>query len=216
MRGHLELLDATDPHDTAETRALLLDELDRMSRLVEDLVLLARAQRPDFLRPAAVDVASLTDEVLDKARALGNRQWRIDQRAPVTVMADAQRLTQALVQLAQNAVKFTGTDDIVAIGSSADTQLVRLWVRDSGLGVPPEDVERIFERFQRGPGTQRNEGSGLGLAIVRAIAEAHGGHARVESPPGTGATFLLEIPRVPLPHQGRPGGYRSATGKERS
>lgn len=216
VRGHLELLDATDPHDTAETRALLLDELDRMSRLVEDLVLLARAQRPDFLRPAAVDVASLTDEVLDKARALGNRQWRIDQRAPVTVMADAQRLTQALVQLAQNAVKFTGTDDIVAIGSSADTQLVRLWVRDSGLGVPPEDVERIFERFQRGPGTQRNEGSGLGLAIVRAIAEAHGGHARVESPPGTGATFLLEIPRVPLPHQGRPGGYRSATGKERS
>jgi two-component system OmpR family sensor kinase len=196
VRGHLELLDAYDPQDVTETRALLLGELDRMSRLVEDLVLLARAQRPDFLRPAAVDVELLTDEVFDKARALGERQWRIDQRARAIISADSQRLTQALVQLAENAVKFTGPGDVVAIGSSANASVVRFWVRDSGLGVAAVDAERIFERFRRGHDAHRAEGSGLGLAIVRAVAEAHGGRAWVESPPGAGATFLLEIPRT--------------------
>lgn len=206
VRGHLELLDESDPRDVAETRTLLVGELDRMSRLVEDLVLLARAQRPDFLRPAPVDVEMLTDEVFDKARALGNRQWRVDQRAQATIAADAQRLTQALVQLAENAVKFTGPDDVIAIGSSANASVVRFWVRDSGLGVPPEDAARIFERFRRGRGGQRAEGSGLGLAIVQAIAEAHGGHAWVESPPGSGATFRLEIPRTASSYE-LPGGH---------
>ncbi|WP_433166643.1 ATP-binding protein [Kribbella sp. CA-247076] len=206
VRGHLELLDESDPRDVAETRTLLVGELDRMSRLVEDLVLLARAQRPDFLRTATVDVEMLTDEVFDKARALGRRQWRIDQRGRATISADAQRLTQALVQLAENAVKFTGPDDVIAIGSSANARTVRFWVRDSGLGVAAGDAERIFERFRRGRGSQRAEGSGLGLAIVQAIAEAHGGRAWVESPPGSGAIFRLEIPRTgPLEVRGVQG-----------
>ncbi|WP_020388373.1 sensor histidine kinase [Kribbella catacumbae] len=216
VRGHLELLDGSDPHDVAETRDLLVGELDRMSRLVEDLVLLARSERPDFLRPAAVEVGMLTDLVFDKARALGSRQWRIDRHAQVTITADPQRLTQALVQLAQNAVKFTGPDDVVAIGSSEDAEYVRLWVRDSGLGVPAVDAERIFERFQRRGGTRSAEGSGLGLAIVRAIAEAHGGRAWVESPPGTGATFLLEIPRTAVRYRGWSKGYRGAGNGERA
>lgn len=217
VRGHLELLDASDPADVAETRTLLVGELDRMSRLVEDLVLLARAQRPDFLRPAAVDVEMLTDEVFDKARALGKRQWRIDQRARALITADSQRLTQAMVQLAENAVKFTGPDDVVAIGSSANTSVVRFWVRDSGQGVAAADADRIFERFRRGHGAQRTEGSGLGLAIVRAVAEAHGGRAWVESPPGTGATFLLEIPRTAAASRGPASGHPGVAGEgERS
>jgi two-component system OmpR family sensor kinase len=217
VRGHLELLDASDPADVAETRTLLVGELDRMSRLVEDLVLLARAQRPDFLRPAAVDVEMLTDEVFDKARALGKRQWRIDQRARALITADSQRLTQAMVQLAENAVKFTGPDDVVAIGSSANASVVRFWVRDSGQGVAAADAARIFERFRRGHGAHRTEGSGLGLAIVRAVAEAHGGRAWVESPPGTGATFLLEIPRTATASRGPASGHPGGVGEgERS
>jgi two-component system, OmpR family, sensor kinase len=197
LRGHLELLDASDPDDTAETRALLLDELDRMSRLVEDLIVLAKAERPDFLRPGPVDVGRLTDEVFDKARVLGDRRWLVDRRADVTITADGQRLTQALVQLAENAVKFSQPGDTVAIGSSAARGVVRLWVRDTGPGVPAADAVRIFERFQRGPGADRVTGSGLGLAIVRAIAEAHGGRAwlvpRAAGAP-YGSTFVLEVP----------------------
>ncbi len=98
--------------------------------------------------------------------------------------------------MAENAVKFTRPDDVIAIGSSANARVVRFWVRDSGPGVAAADAARIFERFRRGRGAQRAEGSGLGLAIVQAIAEAHGGRAWVESPPGSGATFRLELPRT--------------------
>ncbi|WP_433159287.1 ATP-binding protein [Kribbella sp. CA-247076] len=199
VRGHLELMNPRDADETEEVRELLLDELDRMSRSVEDLIVLAKAERPDFLRTDVVDIGRLTDVVLDKARALGDRSWRIDQRAEAWVVADGQRLTQALVQLAENAVKFTRPSDQVVIGSSADGDTVRLWVRDSGPGIPPEDTERIFERFERGHSAIRADGSGLGLAIVRAIAEAHGGSVAVESGPGRGATFLLRIPRVVVP-----------------
>jgi two-component system, OmpR family, sensor kinase len=197
VRGHLEVLNTADAEETAEVRGLLLDELDRMSRSVEDLIVLAKAERPDFLRTDLVDVGQLTDHVLDKARALGERSWRIDRRADGWAVADAQRLTQALVQLAENAVKFTRPGDRVLIGSAADGRMIRLWVRDSGPGVAAGDADRIFLRFERGAG--RAEGSGLGLAIVRAIAEAHGGSVRLEGTPGGGATFVLLIPQAVAP-----------------
>jgi signal transduction histidine kinase len=199
VRGHLELLNTADAEETTEVRDLVLDELDRMSRSVEDLIMLAKAERPDFLLTDLVHIGTLTDVVLDKARALGDRSWRIDRRADAWAVADGQRLTQALVQLAENAVKFTRPSDQVVIGSSADGQVVRLWVRDSGPGIAPDDTERIFERFQRGRSAIRADGSGLGLAIVRAIAEAHGGSVEVETGPGRGATFLLRIPQAVVP-----------------
>ena len=199
VRGHLELLNTADAEETAEVRDLVLDELDRMSRSVEDLIVLAKAERPDFLRTDLVDIGRLTDVVLDKARALGDRSWRIDRRADAWAVADGQRLTQALVQLAENAVKFTGPADQVVIGSAADGHTVELWVRDTGPGIAAGDTERIFERFERGRGAARSDGSGLGLAIVRAIAEAHGGTVELESGPGRGATFLLRIPQAVVP-----------------
>ncbi|WP_432951088.1 ATP-binding protein [Kribbella sp. CA-253562] len=199
VRGHLELLNTADAEETAEVRDLLLDELDRMSRSVEDLIVLAKAERPDFLRPDLVDVGRLTDHVLDKARALGDRGWRVDRRTEAWVVADAQRLTQALVQLAENAVKFTRPQDRVVIGSSSDGEVVRLWVSDTGPGIAAADAGRIFERFQRGRGAGRADGSGLGLAIVRAIAEAHGGSVRLHPTPGGGATFELTIPQAAAP-----------------
>ena len=196
VSGHLEMLDPADPREVAEVRALALDELDRMGRLIRDLTLLAKARRPDFVRPGLVDLAGLTDDVVDKASALGHRRWTVDSRASQVISADAQRLTQALLQLADNAVRHTAEDDEIAVGSSVSGGLARLWVRDTGPGVAPEDAERIFERFGTAAAAagRRQEGSGLGLAIVTAIAEGHGGRVHLASVPGHGATFSLILP----------------------
>jgi two-component system, OmpR family, sensor kinase len=192
LRGHLEVLDPDDPADVRETRDLLLDETSRMGQIVEELVLLAKAERADFVTLAPVDLGRFTDDVHDKARALGARRWVVDARADVEVAAEAHRLTQAVLQLADNAVKFTGADDQVGIGTEVfdgpSGRAVRLWVRDTGPGVPPEEAERIFDRFSRGSTTGGVPGSGLGLAIVRAIAQGHGGDVVVErSDPPTGS-----------------------------
>ncbi|MFI2568441.1 sensor histidine kinase [Cellulosimicrobium funkei] len=203
VRGHLELMDPHDPTDTTETRDLALDELDRMNRLVDDLVTLATAGRPDFVRPLDTDLGRLLDDVHDKVRTLGDRRWLVDARADVAVRADAQRLTQALLQLAANAVKFSTPSSAVALGSavSDDGARVRVWVRDEGVGIAPEQQERVFERFAQAttPGSAHPEGAGLGLAIVAAIADGHGGRVHVDSTPGVGSTFTLDLPLVPVP-----------------
>jgi two-component system, OmpR family, sensor kinase len=199
VRGHLELLDPERSDETEATRGLVLDEVDRMGRLVDDMIVLAKAGRPDFLQLSEADAGILTDEVLDKVRALGDREWKLDERAEGSVFVDPQRVTQALVQLAKNAVQHTDPGDVIAIGSRRDAGSVRWWVRDTGPGVAPEDAERIFERFQRGDRARGLEGSGLGLSIVRAIATAHGGDVLLDPSPGEGATFTLVIPPAGRP-----------------
>nr|WP_230203091.1 HAMP domain-containing sensor histidine kinase [Parafrankia discariae] len=195
IRGHLELL-SDDPAERVETVALVTDELDRMSRMVDDLLTLAKARRPDFLRVDEVDLAAFTDDLMPRVGALAPRRWRRVDSGSGTVVMDRHRITQALVQLAQNAVQHTAAGDEVRLGSRSRAGAVCFWVADSGPGVAPEDRERIFERFARGrPGRGTSEGAGLGLAIVRAIAVAHGGSVRVLGEPGAGATFELTLPR---------------------
>lgn len=194
LRGHLELLDRSDPEEVDATRELLLDEVDRMSRLVGDLILLAKADRPDFVRLAPVDVAPFTATVLEKCRALGERRWQLDARAEAHVDLDEQRMTQALLQLAQNAVAHTSAADTVAVGSRVEGDELRLWVADTGPGVREEDKAVIFDRFARGPGAVRDDGFGLGLSIVRAIVAAHGGAVTVEDVAPTGARFVISLP----------------------
>ncbi|WP_244951250.1 sensor histidine kinase [Ruania zhangjianzhongii] len=197
VRGHLELMDPTDAADAADTQALVLDEVDRMNLLVEDLMTLAKARRPDFVTLIGVDMALLTDEVLAKAQPLGERRWVLDSLADVQVEADPRRLTQAWLQLVSNAVKFSAEGSTVAIGSrySPSTGTVRLWVRDEGAGIEPEDQARIFERFERlNPSV---DGTGLGLSIVSLIAEAHGGQVDLESTVGAGSTFSIVLPLSP-------------------
>jgi signal transduction histidine kinase len=194
VRGHLELI-GDDPEERRETIALVTDELDRMSRFVDDLLLLAKAERDDFLRVETLDLGALTDELLDKAVALGARRWALESRGEAVLVGDRQRLTQAMMGLAQNAVQHTRDGDPVWIGSAVADGEASLWVRDTGPGVPRVDQERIFERFARASGSRRRSGgAGLGLSIVRAIAEAHGGRVELSSPPGAGARFTLVIP----------------------
>ncbi|MCI2238674.1 HAMP domain-containing histidine kinase [Paenibacillus sp. TRM 82003] len=209
VQGHLELVDDTDPRDVAETRALVLDELTRMTRLVDDLTLLAKARQPDFVHPQPVDAGRLLDDAFDKVVPLGDRGWRVDARADVEVVADPQRVQQALIQLVSNAVKFSAAGDVIALGSAVHDGELLLWVRDSGPGIAPEDVERVFERFGRADSGRGVEGSGLGLSIVAAIAEAHGGRVEVASLPGAGATFTLALP-LPLPVEELPGDPEAA------
>lgn len=201
--GHLEVLDPADQADVTATRELALDEVDRMRRLVDDLLTLAGADRPDFVRPEPTDVGVLTDETLDKARALGDRRWRVDARADAVATLDAQRVTQAWLQLASNAVKFSEPGTTVALGSAMRDGQLRLWVRDEGRGIAPEDAERILSRFGRAPSVVAAgiEGSGLGLAIAAAIAAAHGGTVDVVSRPEAGATVALELPVPAAPEE---------------
>ena len=129
----------------------------------------------------------------DKMRGLAPRDWRVDARADVMVWADPQRLSQAVLQLAVNAVQHTTEGQVVAVGSRTRAAAVELWVRDVGSGVSIDQHKRIFERFKRVEAV--GDGSGLGLSIVRGIAEAHGGHVDVASRPGQGATFTISLPR---------------------
>lgn len=199
INGHLELMDPSDPHDVVQSRDIAMDELSRMSLLINDLVTLAKSNRTDFLQIEQVEVGQLLDDIWDKARGLGPRQWRVDSRSEATVALDPARITQAMLQLCANAVKFSTTDSRITLGNQIRTDAqgrpsLRWWVRDSGLGIQSEDLERIFERFGRGQNAARSTGSGLGLNIVQAIAENHGGRVWVDSTPGEGSTFFIDIP----------------------
>jgi signal transduction histidine kinase len=193
IRGHLDVM-SDDPEDRAETLALVSDELDRMARIVDDLLLLAKAEQPDFLQEQPVELADLTTEILVKARALGDRSWQLDACAEGVVRADPQRMTQAVLNLARNSVEHTTPGAEIGIGSAWGEDGVRLWVRDTGTGVKDTEKDRIFERFARGRFGRRSEGAGLGLAIVTTIAAAHGGRVDLDSTPGDGATFTIILP----------------------
>ena len=135
----------------------------------------------DFLRPVPTDLPELTSDIDAKLRALGDRRWVLESIAEGEAVLDPQRVTQALVQLASNAVKHTGAGSTIRFGSSVD-DVVSFWVADSGPGVRDESL--LFSRS-----------TGLGLPIVKAIAQAHGGRVVVRSVPGEGATFVVEVPR---------------------
>lgn len=197
IRGHLEVL-GDDPAERRETVAIVTDELDRMTRMVDDLLVLARAEQPDFLHLELVDVEALTSDLLAKARVLAPREWRLERSGLGLIVADRQRLTQAMMQLALNATQHTAEGALIVLGSAVNHRAARFWIRDSGPGVAAADRARIFGRFGRGAaGPRRSDGAGLGLAIVHAIAHAHRGHIELDSSSGAGATFTLVVPVEP-------------------
>lgn len=196
IQGHLELL-GDDPADRAATVALVRDELKRMNRFVTDLLLLMRSERPNFLRLSAVELEPFTHELFAKARGLAARDWQLEAIGSGEIVGDRQRLTQIVMNLAQNATQYTHRGETIAIGSAIDDGNVRFWVRDTGEGIALEDQERIFNRFARGSNNERrSDGSGLGLSIVQALVKAHHGRLELFSRLGEGATFTVIFPSL--------------------
>ncbi|WP_242702036.1 sensor histidine kinase [Arthrobacter cavernae] len=207
--GHLQLLQAGDPQDVNQTKVLLLEELDRMQALVDELLLLARSSRPDFIRMEWIDADSFLEAAMDRIKVLAERRWQIDNRPGGRFRADRNRLTQAVEQLAVNAVQSTRRQDVISLGAAwvgtpggtappgqhgPSGSGIDIWVADTGCGIGAGDQERIFDRFARVGESRRREGSGLGLPIVKAIAEAHNGTLRVTSRLNEGSRFVLSFP----------------------
>jgi two-component system OmpR family sensor kinase len=192
--GHLEVMGKVDEEQQA-TVTLVLDELGRMTRMVEDLHSLAEAEHPDYLAPQPIDMRELAHELIVKASALGERDWQLDAADSGLLVADRDRILQAVLNLADNAVKNTDPGATIAIGVTARGQEVNIWVRDTGVGIEASELDRIFHRFVRGRDAgRRYRGAGLGLAIVETVAEAHGGRVSVESEPGVGSRFAIVLP----------------------
>jgi signal transduction histidine kinase len=201
IRGHLELM-GDDPQEREETVTLAIDELDRMARMVDDLMLLAKSERPDFLQCDVVDIRVFTEELFAKVRGLAERNWNLTKVAEGEVRIDRYRITQAIVNLANNAVQHTQVGDKISLGSMVRQKILYLWVQDTGEGISETDREQIFERFARAAKSRRrSEGSGLGLSIVKAIIDAHRGQVALQSQLQFGSTFTLKIPLL-LPSDG--------------
>lgn len=197
IQGHLELM-GEDPEERRETLTLVMDELGRMNRLVNDLLLLAKAERPDFLVLETIDVRKFTEELYAKVAVLADRHWQLEAVGRGSIVIDRQRITEAIVNLVHNATQYTQVGDKISIGSSLRGDRVCFWVQDTGEGIPVSDQQRIFDRFARASGNcRRSEGSGLGLSIVQAIVEAHRGNVRLYSQPGAGSTFTIDLPVDP-------------------
>jgi signal transduction histidine kinase len=199
VRGQIELLalqDAPDPGDVRRVERIVMRELERMNRLVDDLLLLAQTGEEGFVRTEPVDLADLVDEALAGLRGVEERRLQVDGVPPLVVEADPDRLAQALRNLVRNGLAHTAPGGSVRIGVEHDAQAVRIVVDDDGPGIAPEDRERVFDRFQRTETGRLRwaRGAGLGLAIVRAVAQAHGGRAWAADAPGGGARLVVELP----------------------
>jgi signal transduction histidine kinase len=197
--GHAELIEqaVTDPGIAADAR-VVAGELARLRRLTHRMLLLASAGVPDFLQVAPVATDAL---VLDALERWGHvpRHWRPGEAAEAVVPGDADRLTVALDALLENAVAHTEPGDRIEVSIRLEDGNAVIAVTDSGCGIPPDDLARIFGRFARAEPYRSREagGLGLGLPIVQAIAEAHHGSVRVRSASGHGATFEIVVPAVP-------------------
>ena len=199
--GHAELIERGSGHqEMAEDARVVIDELLRLRRLADRLLLLATTEDPDFLSRSAVDIPELLAAALQRWAPI-DRRWRLDLVDPATVDGDPDRLGLALDALVENAVKHTAPIDEIRLGARRNGDQVAITVVDSGAGMPADRLAAIFERFTRldQARTRDRGGVGLGLAIVQAIARAHGGTVQVRSALGAGSTFELALPLRPTP-----------------
>lgn len=193
--GYLDAMKETsNAAEAREAMTVVEDELGRMIRIVEDMTMLARMDHPEYLRPEAVRLNRFMADVAAKALHLVKGEFRIG-RVPtdVVIRADPQRLTQALINLLQNAALHSERGSEVHLRVVPENEGWRFEVEDRGGGLSSEEEESVFRPFFRGRTTA--PGSGLGLAVVQKIAEAHGGAAGVENHRGLGATFWVRVPR---------------------
>ena len=192
-RGHLELLPREDRN--SHEVAVALDELGRIDRIISRLLLLAKADRPDFLATSEVDIEAFLEDVFMRWSEVAPRGWRLGTTAQGYVWADEEALRIALDALLENAVEYTDKDEMIELRAKSIGNELLLEVADGGCGVPPDALDRIFDRFGRADDsrTRTNGGAGLGLSIVATIAKAHGGTCTVKSGP-SGTVFALRLP----------------------
>jgi two-component system, OmpR family, sensor kinase len=202
VRGQLEVLALAEHPSRDEIRRvqkLVGVEIDRMSRLVEDMLLLAQASEDGFLRPGVVELRPFVHDLVQGLADVAPRRLRVGPIPETLLEADEDRLAQALRNLLRNALAHTDPDGHVALGVEARDGRVRFVVDDDGPGIPSDQRVAIFDRFHRLDGARSREagGAGLGLAIVQAIAASHGGRVWADTSPSGGARFVLEIPTRP-------------------
>jgi signal transduction histidine kinase len=212
-RGHLELQRGDGPV-TPEVE-VALDELERIDGIVERLLVLATADQPDFVRPEAVDLEPLLEDVFMRWSGVAPRAWQLGPLVCGRLVVDADRLRAALDALLENAVKYTEPYAAIELRARLDGPAgVLIEVEDEGVGVPALALGRIFDRFARAdPARTRAAGGvGLGLAIVDAIAKGHGGSCTVSSS-GHGSIFALRLPN--FAPGGSPAGIAAGGGGTR-
>ena len=201
IRGYTELWRAGglgDADEVGEAMRRMEQEARRMGLLVDDLLLLARLDQGRPLETVPLAFDRLVDDAVRDARAV-EPDRPIDLTAePVTVVGDDHRLRQVVGNLLTNARIHTPPDAPVHVSLRTAGDRVRLEVADEGPGLTPDVAARVFERFYRGDParTRVRGGSGLGLSIVAAVAEAHGGRVSVDTAPGKGARFVVDLPRA--------------------
>ncbi len=198
LDGYVEgMIDGVFPADQ-ETLGALSEELRRLHRLADDLSSLSRTEEGRLeLRRVDVDLAELARRAASRLAPQfqdAHVALVLDVPGPVPVRVDPDRITQVLTNLLGNALLATPAGGTVTIGARATGRAVEVVVSDTGVGLEPEDVERVFERFYRAPGERRSGGSGIGLTIARGIARAHGGDITAASGGrGTGARFTVVL-----------------------
>jgi signal transduction histidine kinase len=207
ITGNLEVLEqAPSPEERAEILGETRQEVRRMTRLVRDLLLLAEVGEPDQRERNPVRLDLLTHDVV--GRVGGSRASRMQVVAePVVVLGEEERLGQLLGNLLHNALHYASeAAGAVRVSVEREPGQARLVVEDDGPGLPPDALERVFDRFYRVDRARSRVqgGSGLGLAIVRHIAEAQGGRVWAANRPGGGARFSVRLPTQPSGHAQRP------------
>ena len=212
IRAHLEnLLDGVERPEPA-TLQVMLEQSDRLTRLVDQLLDLSELESGDLpLRRETFELAPVVSRVLSEIEMAGHA-GRVELRDELgvglpPVDADAERIHQVLFNLVDNAVRFTPPGGSVTVRAERGGDAVRIDVADTGVGIAPEHLPRLFERFYRVDQARSRGagGTGIGLAIARSVVEAHGGQLRAESELGRGSTFSFELPAAPTPAQLRRG-----------
>ncbi len=191
-----------DEQGTADAMRRIRQEADRMGRLVDDLLLLAELDRGPTLTLEPVDLAEMVEDLAGDLRAVDpTRAITVHATGGAAVLGDRDRLTQVVAALTTNALRHTPAGTAIDLRVLVTAVSVRVEVADAGPGIAADDLARVFDRFYRADvaRTRASGGSGLGLAIASAIVAAHGGTIGVQSPPGGGATFWVELPTTGPP-----------------
>jgi heavy metal sensor kinase len=197
--GEVALCDAKTVDEYREAIGSILEEIDRLTRLVEQLLFLARADAGAIkLQTKPVALAEIVSQTTDRLAILAEDKGialRVDGMPKGPFPSDPNLLGQALTNIIDNAIKFTPKGGTVDVGASIDGAEARIWIEDSGPGIPPEHLGRIFERFYRVDRDRSAGGTGLGLAIARWAIESQGGRIQAQSEPGKGCKFTIILKR---------------------